>query len=201
MPVPPIYRIPQPSPNAFATGRSPSHAAVAVTDGILRLLDRRELRGVLAHELAHVKNRDVLTSSIAATIAGAISMIAQMAQFAMLFGGYGGRDDRDRGNPLGALLAMIVAPIAAMLIQLAISRSREYGADHTGAEVSEDPLALASALEKLERGAHVVPMDALPATAHLMIVNPFTAKGLAKLFSTHPPIQDRVERLRAMAGR
>jgi heat shock protein HtpX len=202
MPKPRVYIVQTPSPNAFATGRDPQHAAIAVTTGIMGLLDRRELSGVLAHELAHVKNRDTLWSTVAATIAGAISMMAQMAQWAMIFGGIGRQSDEDEGpGLLGGLVMIILAPIIATIIQLAVSRSREYEADATGARLSHDPLALASALEKLERGTMMRPMvEANPATSHLFIVNPFSGSNLAKLFSTHPPLEDRVRRLRQMAG-
>ncbi|HEX2227143.1 MAG TPA: zinc metalloprotease HtpX [Candidatus Binatia bacterium] len=199
LPMPKLYIIPQEAPNAFATGRSPHHAAVAVTQGILRLLDEAELRAVLAHELSHVRNRDMLVSTVAAVLAGAISMIANIAQWGMIFGG---RSSDERGGNLIVMLAMIiVAPIAALLIQMAISRRREYGADATGAQLSRDPLALASALQKLQRGSERIPMDANPATAHLFVVNPLTGGGLMKLFSTHPPLEDRIRRLREMAGR
>ncbi len=199
MPMPKIYIIPEETPNAFATGRNPEHAVVAVTQGIMRILTRDELAGVIAHELAHIRHRDMLTGTIVATIAGAISMIAQMAQWAMLFGG-GRRDDDEGGSPVAALVMMIVAPIAAMLIQLAISRAREYEADAGGAKLAGNPLSLADALLKLERGAQVIPMaDAKPATAHMFIVNPLTGGGLMRLFSTHPPIAERVKRLKEMA--
>lgn len=196
LPMPRVYIVPADQPNAFATGRDPSHAAVAVTDGILRLLDNEELEGVIAHELAHVKHRDILVGTIAATIAGAIMMISRMALW------FGGRaDDRDRnGNALALLLAMIIAPIAALLIQMAISRSREFGADEGGARICGKPLALARALAKLERSARMMPMDANPATAHMFIVNPFSARGIANLFSTHPPIEERIARLQEMAA-
>jgi heat shock protein HtpX len=198
MPLPKLYLIPQEAPNAFATGRNPRHAAVAVTQGILRLLDEAELRAVLAHELSHVKNRDVLVSTVAAVLAGAISMIANIAQWGMIFGGRSS-DERGGGNPIVMLAMIIVAPIAALLIQMAISRRREYGADETGAHLSRNPLALASALSKLQRASETIPMDANPATAHLFIVNPLTGGGLMKLFSTHPPLEERIRRLRAMA--
>jgi heat shock protein HtpX len=199
LPMPKLYTIPQETPNAFATGRSPNHAAVAVTQGILRLLDEAELRAVLAHELSHVRNRDILVSTVAAVLAGAISMIANIAQWGMIFGG---RSSDERGGNLFVMLAMIiVAPIAALLIQMAISRRREYGADATGAHISRDPLALASALQKLQRASERIPMHANPATAHLFIVNPLTGGGLMKLFSTHPPLEDRIRRLREMARR
>jgi heat shock protein HtpX len=202
LPMPRVYTLPQDAPNAFATGRNPEHAAVAVTDGIRRILDKRELSAVLGHELAHVSNRDILVSTIAATLAGAISYLAQMAQWAAIFGG--GRDrDREGGSGLSLIVMMIVAPLAAMLIQMAVSRSREYGADEGGAKTTGDPLALASALRKLQMGAERIPLDAssatATATAHLFIVNPLTAGGLASLFSTHPPMEDRIARLEAMA--
>jgi heat shock protein HtpX len=198
MPMPRVYVVPSESPNAFATGRSPQHAAVAVTEGILRLLTWDELRGVLAHELSHVRNRDTLISAVAATMAGVILMLARMAYFAALFGG-GRRDERDGGGVLGALAMMIVAPVAATLIQLAISRSREYMADTTGARISRSPQSLAAALEKIAVASGRVPLDAGPATAHLWIVNPLRGNRLANLFSTHPPVEERVRRLRAMA--
>lgn len=197
IPMPRLYRIPSPAPNAFATGRSPRHAAVAVTDGILRIMDERELEGVLAHELSHVLNRDVLISTVAATIAGAISMVANMAHWGLLFGG--SRDDEGRGsNPIALILTIILAPLAAMLIQMAVSRSREYEADASGARLTRDPMGLAAALGKLGQASRALPMDANPATAHLFIVNPLTAGSLVNLFSTHPPIEERIARLRAM---
>ena len=199
MPMPKLYLIPQDTPNAFATGRDENHAAVAVTEGILRILDERELRGVLAHELSHIKNRDILIGTIAATMAGAISMLANMAHWGMIFGGRSS-DDRGGGHPIVALLMIIVAPLAAMLVQMAISRSREFGADATGATISGDPLGLANALRKLERGAERIPMEANPATAHMFIVNPLTGGGLMTLFSTHPPMQERIRRLEHMSG-
>jgi heat shock protein HtpX len=197
LPMPKIYVIPTPSPNAFATGRNPKHASVAVTQGILDLLDDEELEGVLAHELGHVRNRDILISSIAATLAGAITMLSRMAYFANIFGGSGGgRGDRDRGgNPLVALLMLIFAPIAAMLIQLAVSRSREYAADETGAHFTGNPYALARALQKLDASSKRMPMAASPSTAHLFIVKPYIGDMFAGLFSTHPPIPKRIERL------
>ena len=199
LPMPKLYVIPTDSPNAFATGRNPSHASVAVTEGILNLLNDEELEGVLAHELGHVRNRDILISSIAATIAGAVTLLARMGYYAALFGGMGGRDrDREGGNPIGALLMMILAPIAAMLIQLAISRSREYAADETGAHFTGNPYALASALRKLDTWSQRVPMTASPSTAHLFIVKPRVATILGSLFSTHPPIAERIARLTGM---
>ena len=195
IPMPKMYVIPTESPNAFATGRNPSHASVAVTHGILGLLNDEELEGVLAHELGHVNNRDILISSVAATIAGAITMLASMGRFAMIFGGMGGgRDDR-RGGGLSALLMLIVAPIAASLIQLAVSRSREYQADATGAHFTGNPYALASALQKLDAYSRRVPMAASPSTAHLFIIQPLLGMNFGNLFSTHPPIAKRIERL------
>ncbi len=196
MPMPKVYIAPQDAPNAFATGRNPKHAAVCVTQGILNILDRGELKGVIAHELSHVKNRDTLIMTIAATIAGAITMIANMAQWAAIFGGRGNRDRESNG--LGLLVMIIVAPIAAMLIQLAISRSREYAADKRGAMMAGTSMGLANALMKLEKGNKIYPMDANKATAHLFIVNPLRADALAALFSTHPPIRERVKRLENM---
>lgn len=198
LPMPRVYVIPDEQPNAFATGRDPNHAAVAVTEGILKTLSRDELRGVLGHELAHVKHRDILIGAVAATMAGAISMVANMAQWAMIFGG-GRSDDREGGSHAGGLVMMIVAPIAAMLIQMAISRSREFLADEGGAQFSGNPLSLANALRKLEKKAEQIPMDASPATAHMFIVNPLSGGGLMKLFSTHPPMEERIARLEAMA--
>jgi len=200
LPMPKVYIIPEEALNAFATGRNPEHGVVAVTEGIMRALDREELEGVIAHELAHIKHRDILTGTIVATIAGAISMLAQMAHWAMLFGG-GRRDDDEGGSPVVALVMMIVAPIAAMLVQMAISRTREYEADKGGAAIAGNPYGLANALLKLERGAQIVPMhDAKPATAHMFIMNPLSGGGLMKLFSTHPPIAERVKRLKEMRG-
>jgi heat shock protein HtpX len=209
IPEPKLYLVDRPEPNAFATGRDPEHAAVAVTSGLLQLMDEREVRGVLAHELSHVLNRDTLIGTIAATIAGAISFLAQMAQFQLLFGG--GRDEEGGGNALGALAAIILAPLAALIIQLAVSRGREYAADSTGAQATGDPEGLASALERLDaasrqsgllgrlrgRGGAPAPAEN-PAFAHLYIVNPLSGRQVAGLFSTHPPIQDRVARLRRM---
>jgi len=205
LPMPKVYLLPQDTPNAFATGRNPEHAAVAVTDGIRRILNKRELAGVLGHELSHVKHRDILVSTIAATLAGAIGYLAQMAQWAMIFGGNRDRDEEGGGNIFGLIVMMIVAPIAAMLIQMAVSRSREYGADEGGAKVTGDPLALASALRKLHMGAQNIPLHVnnatANATAHMFIVNPLTGHGLASLFSTHPPMEERIARLEAMAGK
>ena len=203
VPRPKVYVSPDPSPNAFATGRNPSHAAICVNQGLLQILDEEELYGVLAHEFGHVRNRDILISSVVAVLAGTITLIANVAQWGLIFGGFGGRDDREggAGGVIGGLLMIIVAPIAALLIQLAVSRSREYEADRTGAEVSGDPLALASALRKLERATQVVPSQtAQPAFAHLYIVNPLSGQTVAGLFSTHPPIEERIRRLEAMAG-
>src|SRR5499427_2460947 len=190
LPQPRCYIIPDPSPNAFATGRNPEHAAVAATEGILQILNDDELEGVLAHELSHVKHRDILTSSIAATIAAAIMMVSR---FAMFFGG--GRDDRRGGNPIALLATIILAPLAAMLIQMWISRTREYDADAGGAALVGSPLGLASALRKIESASRAVPMDANPATAHMFIIKPFSAGGLAGLFSSHPPTQARIDAL------
>ncbi|PIQ82691.1 MAG: protease HtpX [Candidatus Omnitrophica bacterium CG11_big_fil_rev_8_21_14_0_20_64_10] len=201
MPMPAVYIIPGETPNAFATGRSPKHAAVAATEGILRLLSPEELEGVLAHELAHVRNRDVLVSSIAAAIAGAIYMLANWARWAMIFGGGRGRNQAGAALHLILLLVIsIIAPLAAMLVQMAISRSREYGADASGAELCGKPLALAAALRKIHAGAQQRPMEANPATAHLFIVNPLTGGGLMSLFSTHPPLAKRIEILERMAA-
>jgi len=197
LPMPRVYVVDTPTPNAFATGRDPKHAVVAVTTGIRRLLTERELRAVIGHEMGHIKNRDILTSSIVATVAGAIQLIAQVVWFSSLFGG-----SRDR-NPFLSLAVILIAPIAATLIQLGISRTREYAADKTGAEITHDPEALASALEKLALGVARMPMEPTPvreAVAPLYIVHPFAGDGLANLFSTHPPIEERVRRLRRMAG-
>jgi heat shock protein HtpX len=199
IPMPRVYLLPSSSPNAFATGRNPQHAAVAVTEGILRLLDEREVEGVLAHELAHVKNRDTLTMTVTATIASAIMFLAQMAQFAAFFGGFSRDEDDHGGGLLGLLVAAIVAPLAATLVQMGISRSREYAADATGAQIAGTPYGLADALEKLAYAAQRVPAQVSPATAHLFIVNPLTRQSFATLFSTHPPIEERVQRLRHMA--
>jgi heat shock protein HtpX len=195
IPMPKIYVIPTESPNAFATGRNPQHASVAVTHGILGLLNDEEMEGVLAHELGHVRNRDILISSVAATVAGAITMLASMGRWAMIFGGYD-RDRNDRGGGgLAGLLMLIVAPIAASLIQLAVSRSREYQADATGAHFTGNPYALASALQKLDAYSRRVPMQASPSTAHLFIIQPLLGMNFGNLFSTHPPIAKRIERL------
>jgi heat shock protein HtpX len=194
MPMPKVYIIDTPMPNAFATGRNPSHAAVAATTGIMRILDRNELEAVMAHELSHVRNRDTLISSVAATIAGVITFVANMAQWSLIFGG----NDDDGGNIVGVIAMAILAPIAAMVIQMAISRSREFGADAGGAELSGRPMALASALSKLEGAAGRVQADVNPSTAHMFIVNPLKGKKLASLFSTHPSTQERIARLSAM---
>jgi heat shock protein HtpX len=201
VPKPRVYVSPDPNPNAFATGRNPRHASIVVNQGLLQILDQEELYGVLAHEFAHVKNRDILISTVVAVLAGAITLLAQIGQFGLFWGG--GRDEQDQ-NPLGligVLLFVILGPVAALLIQLAVSRSREYEADHTGAEVSHDPLALASALRKLGRASHFAPSQtAQPAFAHLYLVNPLSGQSLATLFSTHPPLDERIRRLEAMAG-
>jgi heat shock protein HtpX len=197
VPVPRVYLIPSDQPNAFATGRNPEHAAVAVTEGIMRILDDDELEGVLAHELSHVTNRDILISTIAATLAGAITYLAHMAQWAAIFGG-GRSDDDDSPNPIVMMLMAIVAPLAAMLVQLAVSRAREFQADASGARLAGRTWGLSKALEKLEMAKQAVPMDANPATAHMFIVNPLSGQALMRLFSTHPPIEERIARLRAM---
>ena len=201
IPMPRVYIVPGDTPNAFATGRNESHAVVAVTEGILRMLNRDELEGVLAHELTHIKNKDMLIGSIAATIAGAIVMLANMAQWAAIFGGGSRSDDEEGGGVIGLILMAILAPIAATIIQMAISRSREYLADEGGAMVSGKPYGLAGALDKLGRASQVIPMDANPSTAHMFIVNPLTGKSLMNLFSTHPPIEERIARLRSMKPR
>ena len=196
LPMPKIYLIPSEAPNAFATGRNSQHAVIAVTQGILRLLNSSELEGVLAHEIAHIKDRDILISSIAATLAGVIMMIASMARWAAIFGGFGGSDDDD-GGILGFVVLAFLAPLAALIIQLAISRSREYLADSTGARIAGNPLGLASALEKLDSASKKIPIKANPATSHLFIVNPLAGKSLMRLFSTHPPTAERIARLSA----
>ena len=202
IPMPKVYIIPTDSPNAFATGRSPAHAAVAATEGILRILNQEELTGVLAHELAHVQNRDILISTIAAAIAGAIYFLIDMARWSLMFGG---SRDRERGSAavqmVVFLLISILAPLAAMLVQMAISRSREYQADESGAQLCRKPLALASALRKIQTAATQRPLEANPATAHLFIVNPLRAQGLLNLFSTHPPVERRIEILESLARR
>jgi heat shock protein HtpX len=199
MPMPRVYIIPEETPNAFATGRNEHHAVVAVTEGILRILDRDELEGVIAHELTHIRNRDILIGSIAATLAGAIVMLANMAQWAAMFGGASRDDNEGEGSNIVALILMaILAPIAATLIQMAISRSREYLADAGGAKISGKPYGLAGALEKLSRASQAIPMNANPSTAHMFIVNPLTGRSLMNLFSTHPPIEERITRLRSM---
>ncbi len=196
LPMPKVYVIPGASPNAFATGRNPSHAAVAATEGIMRLLNDQELEGVIAHELAHVKHRDILISSVAATVAAAIMMTARMAQFAAMFGGGGNsRDDRGGSNPIAMLATIILAPIAAMLVQAAISRSREFLADAGGAKIAGSPHGLMNALRKLEMGSKQIPLDANPATAHMFIIKPFSAGGLISMFSTHPPTEQRIQAL------
>lgn len=198
IPMPKVYIIPTDSPNAFATGRNPAHAAVAVTEGITRLLSADELEGVLAHELGHVKNRDILIGTVAATLAGAVMMLARFAQFAAIFGG-GGRDrDEGGGGALGMIFLAIVAPLGAMLVQMAVSRSREYVADESGARFCGRPESLANALQKISYASQRVPMEASPATAHMFIMSPLSAGGIRSLFSTHPPIEKRIERLRAM---
>jgi heat shock protein HtpX len=196
LPKPKLYILPGDSPNAFATGRNPAHAAVAATEGVMKLMSDEEFEGVIAHELAHVKNRDILISSIAATIAGAITFLATMARWGAMFGGYGGNDrDRGGGNIISLLLTAILAPIAAMLVQMAISRSREFAADATGAQIAGQPYGLAKALEKLDAYSKRLPMEASQATAHMFIVAPFTGSAFTNLFSTHPPIAERVRRL------
>jgi heat shock protein HtpX len=200
LPMPKVYIIPSESPNAFATGRNPEHAAVAATAGILRILSPEELAGVMAHELAHVRNRDILVSTIAATFAGAISMLGNMLQWGAMFGAGRGDDEEGSGGLIGSLVMAIVAPLAAMLIQMAVSRSREYLADETGARICGKPLALASALNKLHTASHMIPMqNARPASAHMFIVNPLTGGSLLKLFSTHPPMEERIARLEGLA--
>ena len=195
LPMPKVYVIPDASPNAFATGRNPSHAAVAATEGIMRLLDEPELEGVIAHELAHVKHRDILISSVAATVAAAIMMVARMAQFAAMFGGGGSREDREGSNPIAMIATIIFAPVAAMLVQAAISRSREFLADAGGAKIAGSPYGLVNALRKLESGSKQIPLDANPATAHMFIIKPFSGRGLLNMFSTHPPTEQRIHAL------
>jgi len=196
MPMPKVYVMQKEQPNAFATGRNPKHAAVAVTTGIMRILSREELQGVIGHELAHIKHRDILISTIAATIAGAVSYLAQMAQWAMIFGGRG--DDEEGGNPIAAIIMIIVGPIAALIVQMAISRSREYAADEGGARLAGNPRYLAGALRKLHMASQKIPMNANPATSHMFIVNPLSGGGILRLFSTHPPIEERIARLESM---
>jgi heat shock protein HtpX len=198
MPMPKVYIMDQEQPNAFATGRNPNHAAVAVTTGIMRILSREELQGVIAHELSHIRNRDILIGTVAATIAGAISYLAQMAQWAMIFGGHRG-DDEEGSSPIASFVMMIVGPIAALIIQMAISRSREYAADSGGAALAGNPRYLSGALRKLHMASQQIPMHANPATSHMFIVNPFSGGGLLKLFSTHPPIEERIARLESMS--
>jgi heat shock protein HtpX len=201
MPMPKIYVLPSDAANAFATGRNPEHAAVAVTEGIMRMMNERELTGVLAHELGHVKNRDILISSIAATLAAVIIHVANMAQWAAMFGGFRRDDDREGGSGvLGLILMAILAPLAATIIQMAISRTREFAADEAGAKMAGDPLGLASALKKLGMASERIPLDASAQTAHLFIVNPLSGRSFARLFSTHPPLEERIERLEQMAG-
>ncbi|WP_206812348.1 zinc metalloprotease HtpX [Paradesulfitobacterium ferrireducens] len=197
LPMPRVYGIPSGQPNAFATGRDPAHSAVAVTQGLLQMLSREELEGVLAHELAHIRNRDVLISTMAAVMAGVITTIANWAQWALMFGGFGSNDD-EGGSGLAALPLIILGPLAAMLVQMAISRSREYLADSTGAEIAGQPYGLASALAKLERASSIMPMQVNPAASHLFIVNPLNGQRLVSLFSTHPPIGERIKRLQSM---
>ncbi|MGB9822007.1 zinc metalloprotease HtpX [Thermodesulfovibrio sp.] len=199
LPMPKVYIIDSEQPNAFATGRSPKHGVVAVTTGIMRILSREELEGVIGHELSHIKHRDILISTIAATIAGAISYLAQMAQWALIFGGYHDDDKEGGSHPIVTLLMLIIAPLVAMIIQLAISRAREYEADAGGARLTGNPLYLANALRKLHYASQAIPMDANPGTAHMFIVNPLSGRSLMKLFSTHPPIEERIARLEAMA--
>jgi len=200
IPMPKVYIIPSDSPNAFATGRNPNHAAVAATEGLLRMMDEREIAGVLAHELGHVKNRDILISTIAATIAGAVGFLAHMAQWGAMFGGFRRDDDEGGASGIELILLAILTPLMAGIIQMAISRTREYAADETGARMCGDPMALASALRKLGMASQRLPMDASPATAHMFIVNPLAGVNFANWFSTHPPLEERIARLEAMAG-
>ena len=201
MPMPKVYIIPSEGPNAFATGRNPENAAVAATEGIVRLLTTEELEGVMAHELAHVQNRDTLIGTVAATFAGAIAMLGNMLQWATIFGG-GNQDEDEGGSMIGSLALAFIAPIVAMLLQMSVSRSREFLADATGARICGKPLALANALRKLQMGAHAVPLhEATPSTAHMFIVNPLTGSSMLKLFSTHPPVEERIARLEALASR
>lgn len=197
LPMPKVYVMDEDQPNAFATGRNPEHGVVAVTTGIMRILSREELEGVIAHELAHIRHRDILVGTVAAAIAGAISYLAQMAQWSMLFGGRQD-DEGEGGSPVAALVMMIVGPIAAMMVQMAISRSREYGADAGGASIAGNPLHLANALRKLQAAAQQIPLNANPATAHMFIVSPLAGGGIFKLFSTHPPMEERIARLQSM---
>jgi heat shock protein HtpX len=199
-PMPRLYLVQSDTPNAFATGRNPSHAAVAVTSGIMRICNREEIKGVIGHELSHVNNRDILTSSIAAALAGAIMMLGTMARWGAIFGGFGRDEDNRGGGMIGLLVMAILAPLAATFIQLAISRTREYQADASGARLTHNPLYLANALRKLESANERMPLEASPATAHLFIVNPLSAQGLSRLFSTHPPIEERIRRLEEMAS-
>jgi heat shock protein HtpX len=197
LPMPRLFIIPEETPNAFATGRNEKHAVVAVTEGIYRILNKEELEGVIAHELSHIKNKDMLISSVAATIAGAISMLATMAQWGAIFGG-GRSDDDEKGGIVGLIVMAIIAPVAASIIQMAISRSREYLADASGADITKNPYGLAAALDKLSKASQIIPMNANPSTAHLFIVNPLSGKAFMNLFSTHPPLEDRIARLRSM---
>ncbi len=200
IPKPRLYHVADDSPNAFATGRDPDHAVVCVTDGILQLLDEEELKGVLGHELAHVKHRDILTMTVVASIASAIMWISSIAKWGLIFGGYGGDRDRQGGNPLALLVAIVVAPLAALLIQMAISRSREYDADAGGAKFAGNPYGLAGALKKLQTMSMRIPLQATPATAHMFIVKPFTGGGIFELFATHPPLEKRIAKLMEMRG-
>ncbi|AGA69706.1 Heat shock protein [Desulfitobacterium dichloroeliminans LMG P-21439] len=200
LPMPRLYMTPSPQPNAFATGRNPNHAAIAVTQGLMQILNREELEGVLAHEMAHIKNRDILISTLAAVMAGVLTMLANWAQWALMFGGLGGDDD-EGGSGLAMLPMIILGPLAAMLVQMGISRSREYLADSTGSEIAGNSYGLANALQKLERSSQVIPMNVNPSASHMFIVNPLKAKRVANLFSTHPPIEERVKRLYDMERR